>query len=305
MAEIKKNTEIWKAIAGYEGKYEVSDNGIIKSISRKWVKQTRFLKPLIDRNGYFYVELSNSNKGKFQYIHRIVALNFLKNPTSLLYVDHIDGDKKNNQVTNLKWCSASENAFNSYKRSNNRKKNSVVQNNFCKEVEFSVEELEVEKWKIIPEFNNYYVSNLGRVKSKKRQGSSGGLLQLCKDRKGYYVINVRNTIKKKLVKVHKLVAQCFLLINSIEMINHIDGNKLNNRLSNLERTTNIKNLKHASNLGLLATQPVIQYDLSGKFMNKFISISEAARKTNSKNSAISNCIHNKYKTHNNFIWKKN
>jgi hypothetical protein len=106
--------EIWKDIEGYEGKYQVSNLGRVKSLQRKvWNRYTwhdlpeRILKP---KKGYCYavVTLCNGNgKTKNHYVHRLVAYAFLYNVKE--QVNHIDGNKLNNHLDNLEWVSQSEN----------------------------------------------------------------------------------------------------------------------------------------------------------------------------------------------------
>lgn len=96
--------ENWKDVVDYEGIYEVSDMGIIR---RKLTK--RELKSRIDMYGYKRVTLSKNSKGKTIFIHRIVALAFLDNPHNKPQVNHIDGDKLNNTISNLEWCTQKEN----------------------------------------------------------------------------------------------------------------------------------------------------------------------------------------------------
>ena len=97
--------EIWKDIKGYEGKYQVSSEGRIWSIGRQKV-----LKPQTDRHGYKHVTLIAKNGKKVtELIHRLVALTFLPNEDNLPQVDHINEDKSDNRVCNLRWVTAKEN----------------------------------------------------------------------------------------------------------------------------------------------------------------------------------------------------
>lgn len=99
--------EIWKDIKGFEGEYEVSNTGKIKSKKRK---NERILIPDVDRYGYLRVCLFYSKGGYIRKkVHRLVAEAFLPNVNELPQVNHKDGDKKNNNVDNLEWCTAKEN----------------------------------------------------------------------------------------------------------------------------------------------------------------------------------------------------
>ncbi len=98
--------EIWKDIIGYEGLYQVSNLGNIKSFykAKKSIK-----KPTLSNKGYLRVGLSKNKKSKTFKIHRLVAKTFLSNPNNYLEVNHKDGNKLNNCVDNLEWCSRSYN----------------------------------------------------------------------------------------------------------------------------------------------------------------------------------------------------
>ncbi len=103
--------EIWKEIIGYEGLYEVSNYGNIKSISRTitkgnitYVTKDKLLKQSVDTVGYPYVNLSDYKKQKTFRVHQLVAVAFLNhtpNKYDGLLVDHIDGNKLNNHLSNL------------------------------------------------------------------------------------------------------------------------------------------------------------------------------------------------------------
>lgn len=93
--------EIFKDIAGYEGLYQVSNLGRVKSL--KYGKE-RILKPKNNPNGYSTVLLWKKRTYKSFLIHRLVAAAFLQNPNNFSIVNHINQDKKDNRVSNLEWC---------------------------------------------------------------------------------------------------------------------------------------------------------------------------------------------------------
>lgn len=92
--------EVWKNIEGYEGLYQVSNMGRVKSL--KWGKE-RILRP-IDNKGYLLVQLWKNKKGKFYLVHRLVSRAFIPNPDNLPFINHRDECKTNNFVDNLEYC---------------------------------------------------------------------------------------------------------------------------------------------------------------------------------------------------------
>lgn len=106
-------TEQWLDVAGYEGFYQVSNLGRVKTVQRYEPKRKRIIqekiRTLVAVHGYLYCELWKEGKHKRYAVHRLVATAFIPNPKGKAQVNHIDGDKSNNAVTNLEWCTASEN----------------------------------------------------------------------------------------------------------------------------------------------------------------------------------------------------
>ena len=92
--------EIWKDVKDYEGHYQVSDKGRVKSV--KFGKEI-FLKQGSCR-GYLQVGLHKNGKYKTYKVHRLVAQAFIQNPNNLPEVNHLDENKENNCVDNLEWC---------------------------------------------------------------------------------------------------------------------------------------------------------------------------------------------------------
>lgn len=114
------NSEVWKDIDGYEGRYMVSNTGKVKSLSNKnawgFSHKGRILKPVLKEDGYVRVYLSNCKREKrLYYVHRIVASAFIQNPDNLPQVNHIDGNKQNNNMNNLEWCTIGDNVRHGFK----------------------------------------------------------------------------------------------------------------------------------------------------------------------------------------------
>lgn len=109
----------WKSANGYEGLYEVSDAGQVRSVDRyiktdiKHVESRlikgKVLKQSIKRNGYKTVDLSKNGKVTTTLVHRLVAETFIPNPDRLRFVNHKDSNRTNNVVSNLEWVTSSEN----------------------------------------------------------------------------------------------------------------------------------------------------------------------------------------------------
>lgn len=106
----------WKPIKGYEGSYEISENGEVKSCSRvlkngskgNHLSKEIFLKQKV-QNGYYTVTLYKNNKAKHHYVHRLVAAAFIENSLNKEFVNHKNGKKLINNVENLNWANQKEN----------------------------------------------------------------------------------------------------------------------------------------------------------------------------------------------------
>jgi len=99
--------EVWKDIAGWEGSYQVSTYGRVKSL--KYGKE-RILKHSKNSSGYLTVSLYIEGKTFSKVVHRLVAIAFINNPDNKCDVNHIDEDKTNNNIKNLNWMTAKENS---------------------------------------------------------------------------------------------------------------------------------------------------------------------------------------------------
>lgn len=113
---MNKITETWKDVIGYEGLYQVSNLGNVKSnttqvnhFSGKRIRNGRYIKQTKNKQGYMRVMLWRDNKCKCFRVHRIVAENFIPNLLNVSEINHIDCNKQNNNVENLEWVTSKDN----------------------------------------------------------------------------------------------------------------------------------------------------------------------------------------------------
>ena len=102
--------ELWKDIPGFEGLYKANVYGQIKSLYTN-----KILKSNLCNNGYWGLTLCKNKIKKRYNVHRLVALTFIDNPNNYPIVNHIDGNKQNNNVNNLEWCTQKHNVKESFK----------------------------------------------------------------------------------------------------------------------------------------------------------------------------------------------
>lgn len=122
MQATSNKNEIWKDVATFEGLYQVSNFGNVRSVTRTitrsdgkvYVKQGKQLKSFVTNRGYEYVMLNDRNrKQHLKTVHRLVAQAFVDNPDNLAVVNHKDENKLNNAASNLEWCThAYNNVYN-------------------------------------------------------------------------------------------------------------------------------------------------------------------------------------------------
>lgn len=132
--------EIWKDIFG--GKYQISNLGNIISLNYHREKRIKQLSKLNMPNGYITVKLCVDGKVKRYSLHRLVAEAFIPNPENKPFVNHKDGNKRNNNVDNLEWCTQSENQLHAVRNGLQKTKPILqydLQGNFIKEWKSSVE----------------------------------------------------------------------------------------------------------------------------------------------------------------------
>jgi hypothetical protein len=163
----------WRPIKGFEGLYEVSSEGQIKSLEKvtsHWKGGSRILKEKIlsssdDKNGYKIIGLSNGYKSKTYKVHRIVADTFIENKLNKPTVNHINNIKSDNSVNNLEWNTFRENSCH---RSLSKNKTSNYSNiHFCKTANKWIAQIQSElKKKMIGAFDSEEIAYNNLVKYK-------------------------------------------------------------------------------------------------------------------------------------------
>lgn len=159
-----------------------------------------------------------------------------------------------------------------------------------------------EIWKTIPIADNYEASNLGKIRNKKTKY----IVKEQINKTGYNTVSLF-TNKNKTFRVHKLVASAFIdNPNNYKEINHIDGNKLNNNVNNLEWCSRSYNVKQAFVLGLknnsYLNKRVGQYDMEDNLIKKWNSQKEIGIELGYNLSVISNCCNNHIKSAYGYKW---
>lgn len=167
------------------------------------------------------------------------------------------------------------------------------------------------------------MSNTGKIKSL-RMTKNFGILKQQRTRDNYCFVNLYKNKQQKGYRVNRLVARAFIPnIKNLPEVNHIDGNKSNNSVENLEWITTRDNIIHSYRIGLRTVEnniknlknytkrgkdnplskPIIQYDKKGKMISKYAGIREAGRTTGIYHQNIMRCLNGEGKTAGGFIWK--
>ena len=155
----------------------------------------------------------------------------------------------------------------------------------------------IEEWRDIEGYEGFYqISNLGRAKSLKF--GKERILKPRKERNGYLCVGLYEDGKVKNHKIHRLVANAFLPnISNLSEVNHIDEDKTNNKVDNLEWCDRIYNVRYSQAVA------VNQYTLDGKFIRTWDCIIEVQYQLGFNNGNIINCCQGKRKSAGGFIWR--
>ncbi len=302
-----KMVERWISVA-YNPVYLVSTLGSIKNS-----KTGRILKLIFQRDGYIRVSLSKNGNRKQFYVHRLVAFHYIPNNNSYPTVDHIDNDRGNNKVDNLRWATYSQQVKNVRNRGKLTRKVAVLDSKTRESLQvydsiteavakipgsdsrlvsmvcrgkrkthagyawkyMDTESYIDEKWIKMDEYRDFCVSNCGRIRVKDGRITSGSLSN------GYRRVHLKRNDGSECHKfVHVLVSQHFIpIIEGSDCVNHKDGNRQNNKVGNLEWCSYSENSLHAYETGLNGyARRIQQRNIKDGTKTSFKSIQEASNK---------------------------
>ena len=163
-----------------------------------------------------------------------------------------------------------------------------------------------EIWKNIEGYPDYQVSNMGRVKSLGNNKTRKEKIMSYDNNKGYNRIQLCKDGKTKHFRIHRLVAQAFLPNpNNLPEVNHINEDKTDNRVSNLEwcnREYNINYGTHNKRIAKANSIPILQFSKDGEFVRKWDSAMQVERELGFYNSYISRCLKGKCKLAYGYKW---
>lgn len=155
--------EVWKDIPNYEGIYQISNYGRVKSLERTIKHKTAYgglyhikgkiLKPKIEKDGYFRIGLKKDRVKKFYRLNRLVAQTFIANPNNYPIVNHKDENKQNNSMDNLEWCTQKYNINYGNGINKGKLKRSVKVN------QYDLNNKYIKTWDSINEAVRYYNGN--------------------------------------------------------------------------------------------------------------------------------------------------
>ena len=198
--------EEWRPVVGYEGLYEVSNTGRVRSLDRFYYRlhKGKVLSPAKDRYGYLTVTLNYNGKSKTIKIHRLVAQAFIENPDNLPQVNNIDEDKSNNSVENLEWCTAKYN--NKYGTRLERFINTKIKNGYVNEENVGLSKKEYEKKRYQENKDKrkdsqrkYYQKNKDRICERQKEYSQKNKEKIREYHHQYYLKkkeeNIQNNVK--------------------------------------------------------------------------------------------------------------
>lgn len=184
--------EIWKDVPSYEGLYQISNLGNVKSLEKTWyvgkrltskrIKKDSLIYQRTDRDGYKIVSFRKNSNIKYFKVHRLVAQIFIKNKDNKPEVNHADGDKSNNSVSNLEWVTRKENVLHASK--NNLLKTGSNCSWATPILQFSKEGVFIREWDYIKQAADELSLNKSCISAtcSKLQKTSGGFIWKYKNK---------------------------------------------------------------------------------------------------------------------------
>jgi hypothetical protein len=289
------NNIIWKSLPIDEFKdiYEISNTGIIKNSKTKIIKKYQD-----GSTGYKMCNFTDGKISKRLQVHNLVANAFVESVPEKegfkIIVKFKDNDKSNLNSNNLQFA---------YQKSkiiivDNPIVNSPVVNNPIDDIEYTFGNFTGKKIKVNPEF---LISKQGTIYSlknheiKKINNNPYGYSRIC-------LPTAENPNKK--FYVHRLVAEAYIPnLNNYAQVNHIDLNKHNNNVDNLEWCSESMNMKHNAQNKPQFSRKVQQFDTSNILLNTFASVKEASDYSKLDSTSIIHCCAGRRKTGGGFVWK--
>jgi hypothetical protein len=312
--------------------YEITKEGIIRNIKTK-----KNLKPVVKTYPSVFLINDNNERKNFS-LHFLVATAFIKNPNNYNEINHKDNDRNNYNYLNLEWCTHKYNIqqkiydnnhsyrevlminkktneeikFNSYKEAYEYLKLDTLYKTFTTCISeccngkqktaygykwkyfniFDEKQLNNNTWKEI--MNNIFINKEGVVYNKITKNII----------KGSDLEYKNIMINKKNYRLHRLLALAFIPNpNNLSVVNHINGNKFDNRIENLEWVSHSDNSLHSAKQKK-KYEYILQYDINENFVNKYLSVKDVISKNPIFNmKSVYNVLKNKQKTANSYIWK--
>jgi hypothetical protein len=263
-------------IDGKQTNYSVTDDArIFNDITGRELKGT------YKTNEYHSIQLVIEGKPKTYMFHRLVAEAFCDNPNGYTIVDHIDRDKHNDCASNLRWVSAKENALN--RDFGKVRKNEKYTGDFSEE-----------KWVPVYNHKDYMINSKGVIVNTKNRN-----IMALHDRHSYQ----RVFVDDKKYSLHILVWESFnnKSVPDGMQIDHIDGDKTNNSIDNLQLVTASENMKNAYSNGHQGQVGVKQYTLEGEYIKSYSSIREAANAVGANEAGLKDAT-NRHGTCAGYYW---
>jgi hypothetical protein len=279
IVELDGNNEKWKPMKGYEGRYVVSDMGRVKNLLNN-----KILKPRICKDSYYYISLFDGVKDNSLGLNKIIANHFIQreDPRAIV-LSYKDGDPFNNKADNLEWVLP-------------KKYRPVIKIEKQIEVTYGPDE----NWRDIKGYEGLYkVSFLGRIKNKKGQIRKQTIINR------YLTVGLCKNGISKTKRVNIIVARAFIPNpDNKPVADHIDDNKLNNRVDNLRWLTHSRNSQeYVDNFKEIKYRKIDQYDLDNNLIKEWNSIKDIMKENNYTRSPIALCLNGAREKGYGYIWK--